>query len=130
MTPDRESFFRCTFSSPRRTSVAHVAAWDAREAVQLFSAELRDYAVALVAATRGRRDVQLPASPRASLALMKVSQALSLFEGREFVVPETIQSIAAEVIAHRLVLEPEARFAGHSGRAVVAEILESVPVPV
>jgi len=40
MTPQREAFFRCTFSSPRRTSVAHVAAWDEREAIQLFSAEL------------------------------------------------------------------------------------------
>jgi MoxR-like ATPase len=95
-----------------------------------FSAELRDYAVALVAATRGRRDIQLPASPRASLALMKVSQALSLFEGREFVVPETIREVAGDVVAHRLVLEPEARFAGANGRAVVAEIVDAVPAPV
>jgi hypothetical protein len=41
MTPEREIFFRCTFSSTRRTSVAHIAAWDAREALQLFEAELR-----------------------------------------------------------------------------------------
>jgi hypothetical protein len=41
MSPDREIFFRCTFSSPRRTSVAHVTAWDAGEAVQLFEAELQ-----------------------------------------------------------------------------------------
>lgn len=95
-----------------------------------FSAELRQYAVALVAATRGRKDIQLPASPRASLALMKVSQAVSLFEGREFVVPGTIRDIAVEVIAHRLVLEPEARFAGADARAVVAEILDAVPAPV
>ncbi len=95
-----------------------------------FSEELRRYAVAVVAATRGRDDIQLPASPRASLALMRVSQALSLFEGREFVVPETIQQVAADVIAHRLVLEPEARFAGRTARAIVAEILEEVPVPV
>lgn len=45
MTPERETFFRCTFSSPRRTSVAHIAAWDAGEAVQLFEAELRDEGV-------------------------------------------------------------------------------------
>jgi hypothetical protein len=42
MTPDRERFFRCTFSSTRRTAVAHVSAWDAGEAVQLFQAELRE----------------------------------------------------------------------------------------
>jgi len=95
-----------------------------------FSEELRHYSVALVAATRGREDIQLPASPRASLALMRVSQALSLFKGREFVVPETIQQVAADTIAHRLVLEPEARYSGTTARSIVSELLESVPVPV
>jgi MoxR-like ATPase len=95
-----------------------------------FTEELRHYAVALVSATRGRDDIQLPASPRASLALMRASRALSLFEGREFVVPETIQQIAGEVIAHRLVLEPEARFSGATPQAIIREIVESVPVPV
>jgi len=95
-----------------------------------FSAELRHYSVALVSATRGRDDIQLPASPRASLALMRASRALSLFEGREFVIPETIQQIAGEVIAHRLVLEPEARFSGATSEAIIREIVESVPVPV
>lgn len=95
-----------------------------------FADELRHYVVALVSATRGREDVRLPASPRASLALMKVAQATALFEGRAFVVPETIQSVAADVISHRLVLAPEAKFSGISGRSIVAEILETVPVPV
>jgi hypothetical protein len=45
MTPEREIFFRCTFSSPHRTSVAHITAWDAGEAVQLFQAELQDEGV-------------------------------------------------------------------------------------
>ena len=95
-----------------------------------LSEELKHYIVSLVAATRSREEVQLPASPRASLALMKVSQALSLFEGRDFVTPETIQSVAVEVLAHRLVIEPEARYAGGSGREVVRELLMEVPVPV
>jgi len=95
-----------------------------------LSEELKHYIVSLVAATRNRKDVQLPASPRASLALMRVAQALSLFEGRGFVVPETIQGIAADVIAHRLVIEPEARYSGISGRDVVHELLAQVPVPV
>jgi len=95
-----------------------------------FSEELRHYAVALVAATRGRDDIQLPASPRASLSLMRVSQAVSLFEGREFVVPETIQQVAPDVVAHRLVLEPEAKYSGVTARSIVSELLESVPVPV
>jgi MoxR-like ATPase len=106
-----------------------VALKNAARAVR-FSEELRHYVVSLVAATRGHREIQLPASPRASLALMKVAQALSLFEGRNFVLPETIQAVAVDVIAHRLVLEPEARYSGTTARSLVAGLLERIPVPV
>ena len=102
---------------------------DAARDVRLTD-DLKDYIVALVAATREARDVQLAASPRASLALMRVSQSMSLFEGRDFVVPETIQDVAIDVIAHRLVVEPEARYAGRTGRQIVEELLQEVPVPV
>lgn len=95
-----------------------------------ISDELRGYIVDIVSATRGRDDVQLAASPRASIALMKMAQALSLFEGRDFVIPETIQAVAADVIAHRMVIVPEAKLSGVTGRQVVADILEAVPVPV
>lgn len=93
------------------------------------SEELQHYIVRLVAATRQRKDLQLAASPRASLALMKMAQALSLLESRDFVVPETIQELAADVIAHRLVLSPETRYAGVTTRSMIAEILQQVPVP-
>ncbi len=95
-----------------------------------MSGALRDYAVALVAATRGRAEVQLAASPRASLALMKVSQAMAVFEGLEFVTPEVMQSVAVDVIAHRLVLTPESRYSGTDARAVVETILSETPAPV
>jgi MoxR-like ATPase len=95
-----------------------------------FSDELRHYVVSLVAATRGHKEIQLAASPRASLALMKTAQALSLFEGRDFVLPETIQEVAADVIAHRLVLEPEARYSGTTARSIVADLIARIPVPV
>jgi len=91
--------------------------------------EIKEYIVAVVSATRGCKEVRLAASPRASLALMRVSQALSLFEGRDFVVPETIQQLAVDVIAHRLVVEPEAEYSGRSGRVIVEELLQSIPVP-
>ena len=94
------------------------------------SEELRHYIVALTNATRNLETVRLSASPRASLALMKVAQALSLFEGRDFITPETIQDIAPDVIAHRLVLTPEAKFSGLTGRSIIQEILEQTPVPV
>jgi MoxR-like ATPase len=94
-----------------------------------LSRELRDYIVTLSAATRKIKEVSLPASPRASLALMKVAQALSLFEKRNFVTPETIQDIAPDVMAHRLVLTPEAKFNGLTGKAIIKDILASIPVP-
>jgi MoxR-like ATPase len=95
-----------------------------------FSEELRHYVVRLVSATRGHPKIQLAASPRASLALMKVSQALALFQGSDFVSPELIQAVAEDVIAHRLVLAPEAKYSGASARQIVAELIESTPVPV
>lgn len=95
-----------------------------------FSEELRHYVVALVGATRGHPAIQLAASPRASLALMKVSQALAVFQGKDFVSPELIQAVAADVIAHRMVLAPEAKYSGASARQIVADLMEQTPVPV
>ncbi len=94
-----------------------------------FSEELKRYTVDLVSATRTASGVQLGASPRASIALMKTAQALALFDGRDFVVPEQIQKLAVPVIAHRLVLEPQARFSGMTARGVVEEVLKKLKVP-
>jgi MoxR-like ATPase len=94
-----------------------------------ISAELKRYAVDLVAATRTASGVQLGASPRASIALMKAAQAEALFDGNDFVAPEQIQRLAGSVIAHRLVLEPQARFSGVTQRGVVEAVLKKLPVP-
>jgi MoxR-like ATPase len=94
-----------------------------------ISDELKRYAVDLVAATRTASGVQLGASPRASIALMKISQALALFDGFDFVAPEQVQSLAVPVIAHRLVLEPQARFSGVTARGVVEEAVKKLRVP-
>ncbi len=91
--------------------------------------ELKRYIVDLVAGTRTAVGVQLGASPRGSLALMKAAQALALFEGMDFVTPEHIREIAASVIAHRVALDPQARFAGTSAVGVVEEIMKGVPTP-
>lgn len=92
--------------------------------------QLQEYVVRLVAATRNRQGVKLAASPRASLNLLRVAQAMTLFEGREFLVPETVQDLAPDVIGHRLVLESDAVYSGRSGEAVVREIIEETAVPV
>jgi MoxR-like ATPase len=94
-----------------------------------ISGELKRYAVDLVAATRTAPGVQLGASPRASIALMKTAQAEALFDGFDFVTPDQLQKLAVPVIAHRLVLEPQARFSGGSARTVVEGILKKLPVP-
>jgi MoxR-like ATPase len=93
------------------------------------SDELKRYVVDLVGATRATAGVQLGASPRASIALMKAAQALAFFDGLEFVTPEQIQELAIPVIAHRIVMEPQARFSGLTPRGVVEEVLKKVKVP-
>jgi MoxR-like ATPase len=94
-----------------------------------ISDELRRYIVDLVAATRKTVGVRLGASPRASLALMKASQALALFDRLECVTPDLVQELAVPVLAHRLVLDPQAQYSGQSNRSVVETILRQVPVP-
>jgi len=102
-----------------------------RHAVQQvrFSEELKRYVVDLVGATRTAPGVQLGASPRASIALMKAAQALALFDGLDFVTPEQIQELAVPVIAHRLVMEPQARFSGQTAQSIVQEIVKKQRVP-
>ncbi|MCI0535232.1 MAG: MoxR family ATPase [Verrucomicrobiales bacterium] len=94
-----------------------------------LSDELKRYIVDITGATRTAAGVQLGASPRASLSLMKLSQALALMDGLEFVTPDHIQELAAPVMAHRMVMEPQARFSGGTANGVVAEVLKSIPVP-
>ena len=94
-----------------------------------ISEELKRYVVDLTSATRNGNGVQLGASPRASIALMKAAQALALYDGLEFVTPEQIQELAAPVIAHRLVMQPQARFSGLTARGVVEEVVKKIKVP-
>jgi len=93
------------------------------------SEEIKRYIVDLVAASRELPGVQMGASPRASLTLMKCAQALALIDRLPFVTPDHVQSLAEAVLAHRLVINAEARFAGTSATALVGEVLQRVPVP-
>jgi MoxR-like ATPase len=102
-----------------------------RQAVETvrMSDELKRYVVDIVGATRTATGVQLGASPRASLALMKAAQAMALFDNMEFVTPEHIQDLCVPVIAHRLVMQPQARFSGVTARGVVEGVLKKMKVP-
>ncbi|MCK5807427.1 MoxR family ATPase [bacterium] len=93
------------------------------------SEHIISYIVSLVTATRGAEGVVIGASPRASIFMMEIARALAFFDEREFVIPKDIKEIASAVIAHRLVLQPSARYGGLTAATVVDKILDSVTVP-
>ena len=80
-------------------------------------------------ATRASREIYLGASPRAGIALVRAAKALALLRGREFVVPQDIKDLAGRVLSHRIILSPDARVHEQAEEAVIARLLESVPVP-
>ena len=90
---------------------------------------VRRYAVDLVTATRDNRDLRLGASPRATLHLLRAAKAAAAVDGREFVLPDDLQGLAVPVLAHRLLLSPEAQVARRTTGAVVTDVVASVPVP-
>jgi MoxR-like ATPase len=101
------------------------------EARSLFVEEsLNRYVVALLRHTRGSSRLALGASPRSGIALLRVAKARALAEGRDYVLPDDVKAIAAPVLAHRLILAPEARSAGLTAEEIVAEAVEQTPVPV
>ena len=87
------------------------------------------YVVALVEATRSSPRVQVGASPRGSLALLKLSRARAAMDGRDYVVPDDVKSAAVPALAHRLVLRPELWVQRIRAEAVIEECLASVPAP-
>ena len=86
---------------------------------------LEDYIVRLTTATRLHPDLALGASPRASLALFRASQALAAARGRDHVLPDDIKLLVPHVLPHRLIVKPEAELRGRNARGVVAQILET-----
>jgi MoxR-like ATPase len=89
---------------------------------------LYDYIVRLANATRSNSELSLGASPRASLALFRASQAYAAIKGRDHVIPDDIQHLAPSILTHRLVLSPESDLRGRSNQAVLQEILTQVPL--
>ena len=93
------------------------------------SEPIRLYVVDLVAATRESPRVQVGASPRGSLALLKLSRARAALAGRDFVTPDDVKAVAVAALAHRLTLRPELWVQQVRGGDVVREVLEAVPTP-
>ena len=94
------------------------------------AADVRSYVATIAAATRQDAALQLGASTRAAIALIHGAQACALLAGRDYIVPEDVQHMAVQVLAHRLVLSPEARMKGVTPESVVRRIVQNTPVPV
>jgi MoxR-like ATPase len=88
------------------------------------------YVVALLRHTRASARLALGASPRAGISLLRVAKARALAEGRDFVLPDDVKALAAPVLAHRVILAPEARSAGLTAEEIVHEAVDGTPVPV
>lgn len=90
---------------------------------------MEEYVVEIVEATREHRDVELGASPRGSLALLKLSKARAYLRNGEFVLPDDVKALAVPALSHRLILKPERWMSGVRSQDVVREVLDSIPVP-
>ena len=91
--------------------------------------ELTDYLVAIVAATRDRADIELGASPRASVALYRAAQAAAFIGGRDFVLPDDIRAIVPAVLGHRLRVDLDSSLHGATAEQILGDIVAGVPVP-
>lgn len=91
---------------------------------------LRDYVVQVSRATRDHAEIELGASPRATLALYWSAQAWAAIHGRDYVLPDDVKYMAPHVLTHRLMISPQAQLRGRQPQELVADIVDAVPVPV
>ncbi len=100
------------------------------ESTRVFVEEsLHRYVVEIVRQTRDDARLYLGASPRAGIALLRVAKARALADGREYVLPDDVQAVATAVLAHRLILGPEARAGGTKPEQLVREAVERTAIP-
>jgi MoxR-like ATPase len=90
---------------------------------------IKHYIVTLVGATRNHSAIYLGASPRGSLALFRTAQARALLQGRDYVLPDDVKALAEPVLAHRLVVRLSDTSSDKSGRTVIANLIDTIPVP-
>jgi MoxR-like ATPase len=133
---DEERILLQQTGQPRAAAVLAVASLDEWQALgghcQMVRVEpsVRRYVVHIARATREHRAISLGASPRATLGLYQAAQAWAALHGRDYVKPDDVKRLAEPVLAHRLLLDGEARLRGRSAEALIDEVLGQVPVPV
>ncbi|RPI87870.1 MAG: MoxR family ATPase [Chloroflexi bacterium] len=93
-------------------------------------ADLKTYIATVVSATRKERHVAVGASPRGSLAFLKMARAYAAIKGRDYVIPDDIKHFAVPVLSHRLILQPEHWMSTHLAEDVILELFSKIPVPV
>jgi MoxR-like ATPase len=91
---------------------------------------VRNYIVNVCRQTRQHEDIELGASPRATMALYRTCQALAAIDGRDYVLPDDVKQMAPYVLTHRLVVNPQTRLRGRQPEDVIREVVETVAVPV
>ena len=127
--------FKNDFKLAQRQLVkAVMTADEIRECQQLveqvhIKEELLDYIAQIIHETRNNGDLFLGASPRASLAVMKMAKALAAMNGRDFVTPDDIQYVTYPVLNHRIILTPEREMEGYSTEEVIRDIIQKIEVP-
>jgi MoxR-like ATPase len=94
------------------------------------AADVEDYIIRLIHATREHESLQLGASPRAMLALYRVAQALAALRGRAFVIPDDVKYLVYFVLIHRIIPRAESHLRGQTAGEALREVVDSVPVPV
>jgi MoxR-like ATPase len=93
-------------------------------------ASVREYVVKVARATREHEEVDLGVSPRGTMALYHTSQALAALRGRSFVLPDDVKFLAPYVLTHRILISPQTRLRGRRPEEVVAQVVNTVPVPI
>jgi MoxR-like ATPase len=90
---------------------------------------MRDYIVSIVEATRNNSQLEVGASPRGSLALMRLSMTLATINGRDYIIPDDVKKVAIPALAHRLILQPDPWIKGVRAEQILGRILMEIPVP-
>ena len=91
---------------------------------------VRNYIVNVCRATRDHEDIELGASPRATMALYRTCQSLAAIRGRDFVIPDDVKTMAPYVLTHRLMVNPQTRLRGRKPEDIIRDVVDTVPVPV
>jgi MoxR-like ATPase len=112
------------------TSPAEILALIQARRLVRVAEPVRDYVVRIARATRQNHDIQLGASPRATLALYQAAQALAAIQGRDYVLPDDVKHIAPPVLCHRMMISPQAQLRGRTAQELIADVVAAVAVPV